>query len=536
MYFASIAAAKSPLFSTGTTPSIAKNTSLDDPIKTIMAMQAQATISAFEANKNNQPNFENDEDFGLVPEKPIYTLATDVVEGERAYLDQLRTADGQKIKYERRGSLSVEGINGIIDGYDIFSLSGERLATIFINMYGAKKSRKAPKGFVFSTASSPKQTSTQETSIATSPTHKKEKPPKEPKERKPLSKKAKRIILWSTISVASLAIIAVLVFCWIIPSTNYNKAQALLEAEEYDLAYTAFEKLNGYSDSEDKLLEIRYLQAKQLRDTGDYKAANAIFESLSNYRDSKALIHKHNYIITSEIKPTCTTDGHTTYTCQDCKDTYTTSQGATHSHDYKMTATTDSTCTAQGSEKYTCTLCGDYYITPIDASHKYVLKNHTEAKCNSIGEFVYECQLCKHTYSEAIAMTSHVFKEATCTTPKTCEGCGKTEGQAFGHTNTLVCTRCGDTTFETIELTGTGDASYTNVYIPAGVYNITMFYNSNSSYSTLYMYLESATVYESFSTYKEVDITQESLRAINNGIINISANGTWTIRIEAVGN
>ena len=81
------------------------------------------------------------------------------VDGEKEYLNKLYTVNGQKIKYNRRGSMSVDGINGMIDIYDTFLPSGQPYKTIYINMYGAKKSTKAPNGFVFArskTSTTPK--------------------------------------------------------------------------------------------------------------------------------------------------------------------------------------------------------------------------------------------------------------------------------------------------------------------------------------------------------------------------------------------
>lgn len=52
----------------------------------------------------------------------------------------------------------------------------------------------------------------------------------------------------------------------------------------------------------------------------------------------------------------------------------------------------------------------------------------------------------------AVGCCSHEWKEATCTTPKTCEKCGATEGKPFGHkwteatcTEPKQCTICGTT-------------------------------------------------------------------------------------------
>lgn len=124
-----------------------ENATPEEALDVIIKMQAEETVKNLKENSKNQPNNEEDVDFGLVPEKPIYTLALMSVDGEREYLNQLYTENGVKIKWNRRGSTSVNGINGIIDVYDTYLPSGELYKTIFINMYGAKKSEKAPVGF-----------------------------------------------------------------------------------------------------------------------------------------------------------------------------------------------------------------------------------------------------------------------------------------------------------------------------------------------------------------------------------------------------
>ena len=121
-----------------------------DPMKEFMAQQAQETIRVMETNRTAQLNNEGDPEFGLVPEKPIYTLATDIVEGQRAYLGKLRTVNGEKITWNRRGSISVDGVHGMIDIYETFLPSGQSYKTLYINMYGAKKSVVAPNGFIMS--------------------------------------------------------------------------------------------------------------------------------------------------------------------------------------------------------------------------------------------------------------------------------------------------------------------------------------------------------------------------------------------------
>ena len=125
----------------------AETISGEDALNLVAAVQAQATKEAYEANSKKQPDYEGDFDFGLVPEKPIYTLASKSVDGEIAYLSKLRTPKGEKVKWNRRGSTFVDGINGMVDIYDIYLLSGQKYTTVYINMYGAKASYKVPAVF-----------------------------------------------------------------------------------------------------------------------------------------------------------------------------------------------------------------------------------------------------------------------------------------------------------------------------------------------------------------------------------------------------
>lgn len=125
----------------------------DNALNVFVEAQAKNTVEAMEANSKTQPNNEGDSDFGLIPEKPIFTLALMSVDGEEEYLNRLYTVNGEKIKYNRRGSISIEGINGVIDIYETFLPSGQPYKTIYINMYGAKNSTEAPAGFVLNTPS-----------------------------------------------------------------------------------------------------------------------------------------------------------------------------------------------------------------------------------------------------------------------------------------------------------------------------------------------------------------------------------------------
>lgn len=67
---------------------------------------------------------------------------------------------------------------------------------------------------------------------------------------------------------------------------KYNEAVALMDAGHYEAAITVFEALDGYNDSADKLHECQYANAIVLMDEGKYEEAFIIFESLGGYKDS----------------------------------------------------------------------------------------------------------------------------------------------------------------------------------------------------------------------------------------------------------
>jgi hypothetical protein len=82
-------------------------------------------------------------EFGLEVTNPI---PTQTPVGSRTYLEQLHTADGVKVDYERIGSMRAPNIPYMIDGYRIFANSRE-VATLYICPYNKKNSERAPKGF-----------------------------------------------------------------------------------------------------------------------------------------------------------------------------------------------------------------------------------------------------------------------------------------------------------------------------------------------------------------------------------------------------
>ena len=95
-------------------------------------------------NEGMEDQFTDDPEYGLVPEKPIYTAG---VRGSEEYLSELTTVLGDRLTWERRGSLEVDGVNGIVDIYDSMLQSGRSYKTLYLNMYSTSNSTKAPKGF-----------------------------------------------------------------------------------------------------------------------------------------------------------------------------------------------------------------------------------------------------------------------------------------------------------------------------------------------------------------------------------------------------
>ena len=90
--------------------------------------------------------------------------------------------------------------------------------------------------------------------------------------------------------------------------------------------------------------------------------------------------------------------------------------------------------------------------------HTEVIDKAEEATCTKTGLTEGKhCSVCNEVLlaQKETPALGHSWKEATCETPKTCERCGKTEGEALGHdwekkwilgkfTSTGICTRCGE--------------------------------------------------------------------------------------------
>ena len=130
----------------------------------------------------------------------------------------------------------------------------------------------------------------------------------------------------------------------------------------------------------------------------------------------------HIHTFKEETTPsTCTTEGHTTFTCEDCGYTYTKTI-AKLSHSY-TSVVTPSTCTTEGYTTHTCTACGTSYVdarTPATGKHTYTAVV-TDPTCLERGFTTHTCSVCSDSYVDsyipALGHTSAVLeaKAATCT-------------------------------------------------------------------------------------------------------------------------
>lgn len=235
--------------------------------------------------------------------------------------------------------------------------------------------------------------------------------------------------------------------------------------------------------------------------------------SICNLTDGDKLEHSYTKETTAEA--TCTSLGIITYTCDNCKDSYT-EDVKMISHSYSAEVTKDATCEKEGVTTYTCE-CGHSYTESIKATgHNYSSKVTQKATCKNAGVTTYSCDTCEHTYTETIKETDHNYSSkvtkkatceetgvrtytcdncdksytesikatghdwvsATCTEAKYCKNCNQKSGKALEHsyvdatsTTPKTCSRCGHTVGEP-ETWYDANTYKVGVDIPAGEYYI----------------------------------------------------------------
>lgn len=212
-----------------------------------------------------------DDDYGLIPSKPVHTKDSDE---QFRYLQSLHTIDGDVIKWNHRGSCNIDGMIGLVDIYDAYLTTGKEYKTIYLNANGTQAPTFAPKGFSYINDS------------FNSP-----------------EKNIKRTKLKKLGKIGLIAgiVIAVLVICifFFIPEFNYHQACRALDSGDYDKSYSAFEKLGDYRDSELMQKECIYQKACSKIDSGLYSAAVELLEEIDDYSDSKSKMNQamYNYVL-----------------------------------------------------------------------------------------------------------------------------------------------------------------------------------------------------------------------------------------------
>ncbi len=109
-------------------------------------------------------------------------------------------------------------------------------------------------------------------------------------------RKRNKLIASITIPAVILLIIyAILHVTYIKPTMDYNAAKELVAAGKYDEAIAAFTELNGFSDSEEAILDAKYKKAGATFDEGKYDEAIVLFTQIIDYKDSQAQIYEIEY-------------------------------------------------------------------------------------------------------------------------------------------------------------------------------------------------------------------------------------------------
>ena len=150
----------------------------------------------------------------------------------------------------------------------------------------------------------------------------------------------KKIIIIVSIVSAIVVVLSVVLFGFILPKVNYEKAEELFANESYSEAYDIYIKLGDYEDASDKAKECLYIQAVSLRNEKKWDEANALFEQIKGYKDSASLIHNHDYKVTNSKTATCDTSGFKDYICSSCEQTYRENISAL-GHNYSSATCTD---------------------------------------------------------------------------------------------------------------------------------------------------------------------------------------------------
>ena len=168
------------------------------------------------------------------------------------------------------------------------------------------------------------------------------------------------------------------------------------------------------------------------------------------------------------VDPTCTTDGHYTFTCAFCHESESKVLPAL-GHAWGEAAEVKATCEADGSSEKTCKTCGATEKTALPAlGHAWGEAAEVKATCTADGSTEKTCKTCGATEKTVLPALGHAWSEtarvkAACTADGSvtseCGRCGKQSVQklgALGHdfgivyasqndgTHVVFCSRCNE--------------------------------------------------------------------------------------------
>ena len=100
------------------------------------------------------------------------------------------------------------------------------------------------------------------------------------------ARRAKRTVAMVASPMVAAIVFFILMNSIVVPNGKYNHAVSLMNAGEYEEAIAAFEKMDGYKDSMDNVLDCKYNIAVTLKENGNYTEAMSVFKMLDGYKDS----------------------------------------------------------------------------------------------------------------------------------------------------------------------------------------------------------------------------------------------------------
>ena len=238
----------------------------------------------------------------------------------------------------------------------------------------------------------------------------------------------------------------------------YQQAILLLEGGKLNEARQAFSALGDYKESKTYLADIPYLEAQDLLAGGKLDEAREAFLALGNYKDSAEIAEDIPYqkavrFMEQKSYQEALDIFQTLGNYKDSKEQAVLATQALCDHVYGSEVTKEPNCTETGIRLFTCSKCDHAYEEDIPIEHKYSSSVTRQPTCSRVGEKTTVCSACGDTVLSDIAMLPHSWNAATCTTPKTCTTCKRTEGSPLPHNYAAAtcvvlktCVDCGATT------------------------------------------------------------------------------------------